>query len=116
MTEEARDNLDLIVGNYFFQQVEDFKYIGVNINQNSNMHNKIKLKIFAANKGYYALGKLFRSKLLSKQSKEFLYSSFLHPVLTYAYETWSNTKGDEEKMACFERRVLRRIYGPILEN
>jgi len=28
------------------------------------------------------------------------------------YET---TKGNEEKMACFERRVLR-IYGPVLEN
>jgi hypothetical protein len=26
------------------------------------------------------------------------------------------TKGDEEKMACFERRILRRIYGHTLEN
>jgi len=29
---------------------------------------------------------------------------------------WSTTKGDEEKMACFERKVLRRIYGSILKN
>jgi len=60
--------------------------------------------------------KLFKSKLLSIRSKERLYLSFLRPVLTYASETWSTTKGDEEKMACFEKNVLRRIYGPILEN
>ncbi|XP_050053485.1 uncharacterized protein LOC126549097 [Aphis gossypii] len=80
------------------------------------MHNEIKIRISAANKGYYALEKLFKSKFLSRRSKECLYLSFLRPVLTFACETWSTTKGDEEKMACFERRVLRRIYGPILEN
>jgi len=83
----------------------------------NNMHNEIKIRISAANKGYYALEKLFKSKFLSiRQSKERLYLSFLQPVLTFACETWSTTKGDVEKMACFERRVLRRIYGPILEN
>jgi len=45
-----------------------------------------------------------------------LYSSFLQPVLTYACKTWSTTRGDEKKIAFFERRVLRRIYGPIIEN
>ncbi|XP_016663902.1 putative nuclease HARBI1 [Acyrthosiphon pisum] len=55
-----------------------------------------------------------RLKLTTSQT--ILYLSFLRPVLTFACETWSTTKGDEEKMACFERRVLRRIYGPILEN
>ncbi|VVC31930.1 Hypothetical protein CINCED_3A017531 [Cinara cedri] len=80
------------------------------------MHNEIKLRVSVANKSYYALEKLFKLKLLFRRSKERLYSSFLRPVLTYACETWSTTKGDEEKMACFERRVLRMIYGPILEN
>jgi hypothetical protein len=31
-------------------------------------------------------------------------------------KTWATTKGDEEKMACFEKRILRRIYGPTFEN
>ncbi|XP_050547614.1 uncharacterized protein LOC126909240 [Daktulosphaira vitifoliae] len=116
MTRGTRDNSHLVVENYTFQQVSDFKYLGVNISQQNNMHNEIKIRISAANKGYYALEKLFKSKLLSRRSKERLYSSFLRPVLTYACETWSTTKGDEEKMACFERKVLIRIYGPILEN
>lgn len=76
MTTRIRDDLDLVVENYTFQQVKYFKCLGVNINQQDNMHNEIKLRISAANKGYYALGKLFKSKLLSRRSKERLYSSF----------------------------------------
>ncbi|KAL4082425.1 hypothetical protein QTP88_021321 [Uroleucon formosanum] len=116
MTRGTRDISDLVVENYTFQQVENFKYLGANINQYNYMHNEIKIRISVANKGYYALEKLFKSKFLSRRSKERLYLSFLRPVLTIACETWSITKGDEEKMACFERRILRRIYGPILEN
>lgn len=32
MTRGIRDNSDLVVENYTFQQTEDFKYLGVNIN------------------------------------------------------------------------------------
>lgn len=44
------------------------------------MPNEIKLRIAARNKGQYMSGKLFKSKLQSKRSKEYLYSSFLRPV------------------------------------
>ncbi|KAL4127579.1 hypothetical protein QTP88_011746 [Uroleucon formosanum] len=106
----------LSVGEYTFEAVNDFKYLGTNINKNNNMHNEIKLRISAANKGFFALVKLFKSKLLSKKSKINLYLSYLRPVLAYGCETWSVTKGDEEKLLIFERKILRRIYGPIYEN
>jgi len=60
---------DLSVGEYTFQEVNDFKYLGTNINKNNNMHNEIKLRISAAKKGFFALVKQFKSKLLSKRSK-----------------------------------------------
>jgi hypothetical protein len=37
----------------------------------------------------------------------------LRPIATYACETWASTKGDKEKLVIFERRILRRIYGPV---
>jgi hypothetical protein len=40
MTKGTRDNFDLVVEKYTFQQVENFKYLGANINQYKNMHNK----------------------------------------------------------------------------
>jgi len=48
MTREARDNeddSDLEVDGISFQQVHDFKYLGVNINNRNCMHNKLKLRL-----------------------------------------------------------------------
>jgi hypothetical protein len=96
---------DLIVGEYTFQAVNDFKYSSTNINKNNNMHNEIKLRISAANKGFFALVKLFKSKLIYKKSKINLYLSCLRPVLAYGCKTWSVTKGNEEKLLIFERKI-----------
>ena len=40
----------------------------------------------------------------------------IRPVLLYACETWPTTKGDEDKLAILERRILRRIFGPKINN
>lgn len=81
-----------------------------------NVNQLFKLTIASGNNGYYALAKLFKSKLLSRKSKEKLNYSYIRPVLTYGCETWSVAKGDEEKMNIFKRKVLRRIYGPVMDN
>jgi len=80
------------------------------------MHIGIILIISVTNKGYFALVKLFKSKLLSKSLNINLYLNYLRQVLAYGCETSSVTKGDEEKLLIFERKVLRRIFGPIYEN
>jgi len=36
--------------------------------------------------------------------------------LTYACATWATTRGDDEKLRLFERKVLRTIYGPVFNN
>lgn len=45
------------IGQYTFEQVNNFKYLGVNINTNNNMHNEINLRIAAANRGYFVISK-----------------------------------------------------------
>lgn len=37
----------------------------------------------------------------------------MRPVLSYACATWATTKGDEEKLLRFEKKILRKIHGPI---
>ncbi|KAL4125800.1 hypothetical protein QTP88_010040 [Uroleucon formosanum] len=116
MTREARDNeddSDLEVDGKSFQQVHDFKYLGVNINNRNCMHNEIKLRLKAGNGCYFAMSHLFKSKLLSRKNKEKLYTTYLRPVVTYACCTWATTAGDENKLNIFERKVLRKIYGPV---
>jgi hypothetical protein len=40
----------------------------------------------------------------------------IHPVLLYGSETWVLTKREENQLLVFERKVLRTICGPNIEN
>jgi len=37
-------------------------------------------------------------------------------MLTYASETWTLTKRDRKQLNVFERKVYRRILGPVYDN
>jgi hypothetical protein len=105
---------DLLISNMKFEAVDNFKYLGVNVNNNNNnnnMHQEVNERIMCGNIYNYSLVKILKSKLLSRTSKILLYHSYLCPIVTYACETWSITKGDERKLIIFERKVLRNIYG-----
>jgi len=36
----------------------------------------------------------------------------IRPIVLYASETWTTTKTYVQKVAIFERKVLRKIFGP----
>jgi hypothetical protein len=40
----------------------------------------------------------------------------IYTALTYASETWILTKRDRKKMNIFQRKVYRRILGPIYDK
>jgi hypothetical protein len=59
-----------IVGLYTVEQVDDFKYLGVNINYKNDMHNEVRLRINSANRAYFSMNKLLSSKMLSWATKD----------------------------------------------
>ena len=38
------------------------------------------------------------------------------PVLLYGAETWTQTSSDEQALGVFERKILRKIYGPFRDR
>lgn len=79
------------------------------------MYNEIKLRLKrglkAGNGCYFAMAHL--SKLLSGKTKEKLYTTYLRPAMLYACCTWAITAGNENRRNIFERKVLKKIYGPV---
>lgn len=109
----AEDELDLQVDGMLFQQVHDFKYLGVNINNRNCMHIDIKIRLKVGNGYYFALLHLLKSKLLSRKAKQTLYTKYLRPAVSYACCTWATTARDENILSIFERKVLRKMYSPV---
>ena len=59
------------------------------------------------------LQKFFENRNLSKKLKLRLKNTVIDKTLTYASETWTLTKRDRKQLNIFERKVYRRILGPV---
>jgi len=114
--EHRRNAGDLRIGNKTFEAVQSFQYLG-NITSNTNNNNKcIKERIMMGNKAYYANRQLFNSSLISRNSKLQIYRTLVRPVVIYGSESWTLTMEEERALAAFERKILRKICGPVKEN
>jgi hypothetical protein len=84
--------------------------------EKKNRSKEIKERIFLGNKAYYANQALFKSKLLSKNSKLKMYWTLMRPVVINTCEIWVITKTIKQKLLVFERKILRKIFGPTKER
>jgi hypothetical protein len=84
----------LIVNNYKFEKVNEFKYLGTLITAN-NLTQEINHRLLLANKCYYGLKKQVGSHYLSLQTKCKLYKTLLTPIILYGSESWALTKTEE---------------------
>lgn len=53
------------IDDYKFKKVDNFKYLEVDINNDANSHEIIKIHLSAVNRCYFGLVPLFKSKILS---------------------------------------------------
>ena len=68
--------------------------------------------IWSGNACCYSVQNRLSSRLLSKNLKIKIYRTVILPVVLYGCETWSLTLREERKLRVFEKKVLRRIFGP----
>jgi len=57
-----------------------------------------------------------KSRNISRNIKTLFYKTLIRPVLTYGAETWVLSKQDERRLSIFEHKILRRIYGPVIDG
>jgi hypothetical protein len=104
------------IGEHNFEVVNEFKYLGTLINTKNSIPEEIKRRIVAANRSYYGLNKIFKSKHLTWRTKIRLNKTIIRPVITYGFEAWEMNKADEGAINIFERKILRGIFGAIKEG
>jgi hypothetical protein len=82
------------------------------INDSNSTEEEIKERIALGIKAYYTNQKFFKSRLVTKHSKLKLNRTVIRLIVTYASETWVLKESIIEKLLVFERKFLRRIFGP----
>jgi len=54
-----------------------------------------------------------KSRAFNRSSKPKIYKSLIRPIVTYGCEAWTLANRDEQYLGISERRMLRKIYGPV---
>ena len=103
---------NVTMGEYNFERVTSFRYLGATISEENSISDEVKIRIQSGCGCMYALKQVITSKNLSRRSKIKVYKTVIRPVVMYGSETWTLTKENERKLKCFERKVLRKIFGP----
>lgn len=110
------ENEPLKIQNFKFQNTNQFSYLGVIINNTNTEDNEIQQRLNSANKSFHACSKLLQSKLLSHSTKIRIYKTIIRSTLLYNAENWIMSQKIEKKCITFENKILRKIYGPALEE
>jgi len=53
---------------------------------------------------------------MSKAVKIKIYRMMVKPVVVFGSRTWAVTEMDMERLSSWEREILRRICGPVIEQ
>ena len=79
------------------------------------LEGEIRERVGKGNKAFCANNPLFKSVLVSRKYKLKLYWSVIRPAAVYGCETWVLKESIIQKLCVFERRILRKIFGPTKE-
>ncbi len=104
---------DFVVGDKKFKVVTEFTYLGTLADDKFNTNLEIKRRIIAAQRAFYGVRHLLSSRRISRKAKFTIYKTLIRPVAIYGAESWNTTADDEERLAVFERMILRVIIGPV---
>jgi len=54
-----------------------------------------------------------KSRALNRSLKLKIYKTLIRPAVTYGCEAWTLTSRNEQQLRIFERKILRKIFGPV---
>jgi hypothetical protein len=111
--EDAGPNHDVKRANRSFENVTQFRYLGMTITNQNLIQEEIKRRLNFGNAyySYHSVQKLLSSRPVSKNVKIRIYKTIILPVVQYGCETWSLTLREEHRPRMFGNKMLTGIFG-----
>lgn len=109
---QEEEGLRIQIEEEAIEQVQQFTYLGVKIDNNGKQEPDIEDRIDKAGKLYHALNwKFLKKKEISTKTKMTVYKTIFRPVLTYGCESWSTTGKIKSNIQTMEIKFLRGMKG-----
>jgi hypothetical protein len=77
------------------------------------MGQSVRQRIKAGNRAYYAHLRLFKNQIVSGSTNFEVYRTLVRPDVTNGAVIWLLRVADEYVHRSFERRIIRKIFGPV---
>jgi hypothetical protein len=87
--QNAGQNRDIKIGNRSFENMSQFKYLGMTGRNQNLIQKEIKRRLNSGNACCHSVQNLSSAHLLSKDVKVRIYNTIILPVVLYGCETWS---------------------------
>ena len=96
---------------YNFDIGKDYTHFGTLLTNKCELRPEIEKIITNANRAYYAPIPLLKIQSELRAEKIETIKTLIRPVATYGATAWTLNKDISKRLAAFERKVLRRIFG-----
>jgi hypothetical protein len=96
--------------------VKQFQYLGTAVLNQNYIQEEIKSRLKSGNACCHSEQNLLSYRLLSKNIKIEICRTIICLLFLYGCETWLLTLRGECRLRVFRNRVLRRIFGPKMDE
>jgi hypothetical protein len=100
--QNAVQNYDMKIANRSFENVAQFKYLGMTARNQNLIQEEIKRRLNVGHACYHSVQKLLFSYLLSKNIKIKIYKTIILHMVLYLCETWSLILREEHRLRVSE--------------
>jgi hypothetical protein len=104
--QNAGQNREIKIGNRSFENVSQFKYLGMTVTNQNLIQEEIKMRLNSGNAWYHSVQNILSSRLLLENLKIRIYKTIILLMVLYECEMLSLTLREEHRL-----RVFRRIFG-----
>ena len=113
---QARDDSPIHIGDEVIQRADHFTYLGSVVSESGGTEEDIVARIRKAQQAFATLRSVWKSRVISLNTKLRIFNSNIKSVLLYGSETWRLTKALLSKVQSFLNKRLWQIIGIFWPN
>ena len=106
-----RDLDEVSLNGEVLEEVENFRYLGVDIAADGSQEGEVKHRVGEGAKILGALRSVWKETSVSRQAKMGMYESIVVPTVMYGCEAWALNAKERKKLEVLEMKCLRTIAG-----